>query len=213
MLNKTEQEVVGLLLKAPFEGHTVYGIAKKLNRYVSQVQKAIAQLKKDRVVTIKKLGPKSSVCNINLSTADIDTITAAAVAAKTSFLKKQLKISIVTKDIEDKMAKHQYIMLIFGSHTKETRNKSDIDICFIIQDEKRIEEFKSKVKAILSNFTYKIHPQFFTMDWFYEMMKEKDTVGREILKNSVVLHGFDSYYGMVRKHDQETGYSESDIHI
>jgi hypothetical protein len=45
------------------------------------------------------------------------------------------------------------------------------------------------------------------------MMKEKDSVGREVLKASIVLRAPDLYYSMVKKYDQESGYSESNIAI
>ena len=213
MLNKTEQDIMVLLLRTPYEPYTVYGIAKMLNRYVSQVQKAAKHLEKIKIISVKKLGSKTSSCTLNFSTADADILAYAALYAKKSFLEKNLKIKVISSEIEKKN-QGLYIMLVFGSYAKENAaKKSDIDLCFIIQDEGNIEKFKSKIKSILSRFSYKMHVNVFTAEWFYNMLKEKETVGREILKASVVLHGIDIYYNLVKKYDQETGYSESESAI
>jgi len=214
MLNHTEQEIIALFLKSPYESYTVYGIAKKLNRYVSQVQKAIKHLGEKKIISIKKLGTKTSRCSMNLSTADADVLASVSLYAKREFLKKNLKIKFISNEIEKKFGGDLYITLLFGSYAKaSTTKKSDIDLCFIIQDEANADKFKSKVRAILGNFSYKMHINVFTVEWFYDMMKQKDTVGREILKASIVLHGHDLYYSLVKKYDQETGYSESNISI
>jgi len=58
MLNATEKEIIALFLRTPFETYTVYSTAKKLGRYVSQVQKAMKQLERKNVVTAKKVAQK-----------------------------------------------------------------------------------------------------------------------------------------------------------
>ena len=214
MLNKTEQDITSLLLRAPYEAYTVYGIAKRLNRYVSQVQKAVKHLEKIKTVSVKKLGLKTSSCTLNFSKADADILAYTALYAKKLFLEKNLKVKVISNEIEKRFGGEMYIMLIFGSYAKgNAAKKSDMDLCFIIQDEVNIEKFKLKIKSILSRFSYKIHINVFTTEWFYNMLKEKDTVGREILKASVVLHGADIYYNLVKKYDQEAGYSESESAI
>jgi predicted nucleotidyltransferase len=214
MLSKAEQEILALFLRAPYEPHTVYEIAKKLGMYVSQAQTAVHNLKKKKIISVKKLGNKTSSCTLNFSTADVTVLAYASIYAKKSFLEKSLKIRLIHDELEKKLGKEVYILLLFGSYAKESAtSKSDIDLCFIIQDKQEIEEFKSKVKAALSTYSYKIHLNVFTAEWFYEMMKEKDSVGREVLKASIVLRAPDLYYSMVKKYDQESGYSESNIAV
>jgi len=214
MLNKTEQDITALLLRTPYEAYTVYGIAKRLNRYVSQVQKAVKRLEKIRILSVKKLGAKTSSCMLNFSTADADMLAYACLYAKRSFLEKNLKIKVISSEIEKKARGELYIMLVFGSYAKGNAAKSsDIDLCFIVQDERSVETFKSKIKSVVSRFSYRIHIHVFAAEWFYAMLKEKDSVGREILKASVVLHGADTYYNLVKKYDQEAGYSESESAI
>lgn len=204
MLNKTEQEIISLLLKAPYEPYTVYGIAKNLKRYVSQVQTAVEHLKKMKILNVKKLGIKTSACTVNFSTADIDALSYASLSAKRLFLKKNLKIRIIMDEMEKKLAKYLYIMLLFGSHAKENAKKdSDIDLCFIVQNEEDATRLKPKINAILNNLSYRIHINVFAAEWFYDMLKEKGTVGREILKSSLVLHGHDMYYNLVKEYDKK----------
>lgn len=207
MLNQIENEIVALFLRSPTESYTVYGIAKILNRYVSQVQRAIMNLNKYRIIDVKKLGRRTSRCHIKFATADVDALACASIHAKKAFLDKNLKLRLISNEVEKKLGDQLYVMVLFGSCAKgEQKIKSDIDLCFLVQSED--EAFRSKAKAILGGFSYKIHINVFAAKWFYDMLNQRDTVGREILKSSVVLHGHDLYYSMVKKYDQETGYSE-----
>lgn len=210
MLNELENEILAVFLRNPSEPYTVYGLAKSLGRYVSQVQLAVKSLTQKNILSVKKLGSRTSQCLINFSTADTNTLSVASINAKTIFLKKNLKIKIICSELEKKLAGEIYILLLFGSYAKEKESKnSDIDLCFITQEEPHAEKLKAEVKAALSSLSYKIHVNVFTAEWFYKMLKEKDTVGREAFKASITLHGHDSYYELVKKYDQETGYSES----
>ncbi|MBU0979992.1 MAG: nucleotidyltransferase domain-containing protein [Nanoarchaeota archaeon] len=206
-LNAMEVEVAALLLRSPFETYTVYGLAKKLDKYVSQVQKAVKVLQRLKVVSVKKIGPRTSNCTLDLSTADTDILAISSLHAKGLLLERKLKIRVISKEIEKALAGSVYIMALFGSYAKGAEtSRSDVDLCIIIQDEREVQKFKSRVRTALEGFSYRVHVNVFTADWFYEMLKKKGTVGREVLKASVVLHGHDSYYRLVKRYDQEAGY-------
>ena len=70
-------------------------------------------------------------------------------------------------------------------------------------------KFKQQAEALLGGFDYKLHVHVFSMEQFYEMMKKKDSVGREILKGAVVLHGHDLFFNLVKQYDNEAGYTNT----
>ncbi len=49
----------------------------------------------------------------------------------------------------------------------------------------------------------KIDTEVVTTAWLVQMFNEKNSVGREILNNYLVLHGAEQYYILVRKYDQQ----------
>ncbi len=207
-LNQTEKEIVVLFLKSPLESYTINAITKKINRYLSQVQKAIKHLHELKILELRKTGIKTNSCTINFSSADLDLLTLAAIYSKNNFLQKNLKIKIIYQELQRAFGLDLFIMLIFGSYAKGMQHQhSDIDLCLIVQN--NTEDFKDKVKSTLSKYSYKIHLNIFTTGEFYNMLSKKNSVGREIWLNSIILQGHDLYYKMVKKYDQEFGYTTS----
>jgi predicted nucleotidyltransferase len=207
ILNKTETEIMALILKMPLESFTSYQIAKKTNRYISQIQKAIERLNKIGLLQSKKAGVKAKIWKIDFSHSDIDMLCLSSIFLKKRFLEKNLKIKAILSQIDEKLHESSEILILFGSYAKESStDKSDIDLCILVQNDKEIDDVKKKFESALERFSYNIHLNIFTIHNFYEMLKEKHTVGREIFKSCIVLRGFDAYYRMVKRYDKEYGY-------
>ena len=90
-----------------------------------------------------------------------------------------------------------FIVLIFGSYAKNTMTKkSDIDICIISNDENKTKELILKFK--LSPLPLDI--QTFTTKEFISMINTKEAnLGKEIIKNNIILYGIENYYNLISK--------------
>ena len=208
MLNKIERQILGLFLRNPSERKTMYSISNELGKYFSQVQRGIKNLETNNILSVERVGSKTSLCSVNFSKADVDALCLASIDLKKKFLDKNLKTELITQEIEEKLADELFVLVVFGSQVKGTSKKnSDIDLCFISQNP---EILKDKLNAVLSSFSYKLHINIFTPKQFYEMLKLRSSVGREILNSSIVLKGHDLYYNLVKQYDKEYGYSKSD---
>lgn len=203
MLNKAQTEIVSYFLKNPFQKCTINELANALGRYHSEIRRALNSL--EGIIDVKKIGTKTSECSINFSTANIDSLAYASIYNKMSVSRK---IKIVAKEFEKNLSEDLFILVLFGSYAKVTaKTGSDIDLCFITQED--TEKLRLKAQAIAENFSYKLHINVFTVEEFYNMLWKRDTIGREVLNSSVILLGHDLYYRLVKRYDQEAGYSKS----
>jgi len=150
----------------------------------------IIKLGKERLVSITKYG-NAKMCEFNHEfcgkAIEIEDI-------KREELLKNQDIKLIHNRIRE-IKSPFYILAVFGSYANKTNTKhSDIDLCLITND----KEISKKAKDILSITPINIHFLEFTSAQFSSMLKTKENnVGNEIVKNSVILYGIESFYEMV----------------
>jgi len=88
-----------------------------------------------------------------------------------------------------------FICLLFGSYAKNKQTpKSDIDLMFVCENP---ESFEKKLREQLSPIPLKLHILVFSYNDFIRMLKEKDSVVSQAVKNYVILHGIEQFYGLL----------------
>ncbi len=204
MLTSCEQKIVDLLLPSPYSHYSIREISRRIKTSYALVHASINQLQHKGLIKVTQTG-KSQLCRVNLS-VDPQILAMAAMENAQQYLKKA-KFSFVINDLKEKLSDFMYIMLVFGSQAKGTAtSKSDVDLFFAVQHEQDIETVKRKINTVLSSTALKIDAEVVTTAWLLQMFNEKNSVGREVLEHSVVLHGAEHYYTLVRKHDQQRGH-------
>jgi predicted nucleotidyltransferase len=202
----TENKIIGNLLRKPLESKSLHQISLDTKLMYVTVHKVVPILLKRRIIKQEKKG-KANLINIDFENAKIDDLTSAIKDEKTNLMKKQPKINLITKEIEEALTGKLYILLLFGSYAKEKEKKgSDIDLLFIIQERKDIEDYKAKINKVLKLSTLKTDFNVVTTDDFIDMLNQKYTVGREAFENGIVLFGTEHYYAMVKQHAKKRGY-------
>ncbi len=200
MLNNCELKILGLLLRKPEEFYSINDLAKKIKLAYPHVYNSVKNLEKKELLAVKKIG-KSNLCQVRFEHPE--ELAIAALEMKKEFLAHHLPLSNLAHQLHDALADELYILLLFGSQAKGTATKtSDIDLFFIVQDQHNIELFRKKVKAVLSKLDYPVEFEISTMDWFYTMLGDKNTVGREIFKATIILHNVESYLYLIKQYDQ-----------
>lgn len=112
------------------------------------------------------------------------------------FLRDNKQLGLVKKDIES--VNYPFLIaLIFGSYVKKTQAKnSDIDLCIICDNKEKTKEIISKLGLL----PLKLEIHNFTTSEFESMLKVKeDNVGKEIVKNNIILYGIENYYNLISK--------------
>ena len=204
MLTSCEQKIMDLLLPGPYEHYSIREISRRIKISYALVHTSINQLEHKNLIKVTKTG-KSQLCAVNLS-ADPQLLAIAAMENAQQYMKKA-KFSFVVDHLKEKLSDFMYIMLLFGSQAKGTAAPtSDVDLFFAVQHEQDIEKVKRKINGVLSSTTINVDSEVVTTAWLLQMFNEKNSVGREILNNSIVLHGAEQYYTLVRAYDQQRGH-------
>ena len=156
------------------------------------IHNLVKELQQD-VISKEKIG-NTNLIKINLlPSREIFSVENKRTA---QFLRENKQLELAKKDIEN--ASYPFlIVLIFGSYVKKTKSKkSDIDICIICDNLKESKKIISKLELL----PIKLEVHNFTAKEFESMLKTKENnVGKEIVKNNIILYGTESYYNLISK--------------
>ncbi|MEK6924680.1 MAG: nucleotidyltransferase domain-containing protein [Nanoarchaeota archaeon] len=88
-----------------------------------------------------------------------------------------------------------FIVLLFGSIVKKTNKaRSDIDLCVISDNNEKAKELIAKLRLL----PISLEIQDFTTTEFISMLKtNENNVGKEIVKNNIIIYGIENYYRMI----------------
>ena len=110
------------------------------------------------------------------------------------FLIDHKQLELVKKDIES-VHYPFFIVLVFGSNVKKTHTKeSDIDLCIISDNKEKVKDLIRKLDLL----PIKLEMHVFTTANFESMLKTKEeNIGKEIIKNNIILYGTENYYNLI----------------
>ena len=204
MLTRCEQKIMEVLLPQPFKTYSVRCISKLIKSSYALTYDSIKALISNGVIKAGKIG-KSLACHANLS-SDPQLLATSSLMHSQKFLEK-ISFGFVIDEIKNKLNDSIYIMILFGSYAKGTATKeSDIDLLFVVQNKADIEKIKKKVRAVLSLTDVRIDFDVIKVEWLVKMFEEKNTVGREALEASIILHGAEQYYTLANNYDKKRGH-------
>lgn len=197
MLSKTESRILELMFDDLTREYSILELAKTLKLPYPQVHRTVKSLiEKELLLSARKgkttaLKTKTEVCKEYISTE---------LARRDKSLQKYGNLAIVLEDIE-KVTPVQFICMVFGSYAKNKATKtSDIDLLFIIPDERDFKDFESKAKTILTVPRTDIN--ITTEQGLLEMWQKPGqlNVGNELLKGHVILKGAEAFLYLRRKY-------------
>lgn len=199
-----EQKIMEVLLPQPFKTHSIRQISTLIETSYALVHQSIASLAHKKIIKTQKIG-NSLVCQLNFS-ADPKSLAVFSLVHSQRFLKK-VKFGFLIDEIKEKLNDKIYIMVLFGSYAKNRATpRSDVDLLFVVQNEADIEKIKMQIKQILSTTNIPVDFEVITVSWLLKMFEERNSVGREVLEGSLVLHGAEQYYHLVRAYDKKRGH-------
>ena len=204
MLTNCEQKILEILLPQPFNEYSIRQLSKLTKTSYALTHESVNSLLKKKIIKTKKIG-NSLPCQVNLSTEP--QLLAISSLIHSQKIINQNKFGFVIEDIKNKLNDLIYIMVLFGSHAKKNAKKdSDVDLLFVVQNKIDIDMAKKRISSVTSLTNVKIDFEVIVVGWLVKMFAEKHTVGREVLESSIILHGAEQYYGLVRFHDQKRGH-------
>ena len=204
MLTNCEQKVMEIVMPQPFRSYSIKEISRLIKSSYALTHESVKQLVEKKTIKTKKIGNSTS-CQLNLS-ANPQLLAVSSLVYSHKLLSK-VQFGFVIDEIKDKFDDLIYIMILFGSYAKrKATKKSDVDLLFVVQNEKDVEKTKKRVKSVISSTNINVEFETVTIAWLLKMFEERYSVGREVLEGSVVLHGAEQYYTLVRAYDQKRGH-------
>lgn len=188
----TETKVLKFLIDTKKEP-TIRGLAREIKSDYKIVHTAVKRLVCKRVLEEKIIGQSIQVkFSGNLSKEVLE----AEVERRDEILKNKnlkLMLEIIKKDIKTV----NFILLLFGSYSKNKADrKSDIDLMFIISD-KRVEK---GIEQSISTLPLKIHYFVFTEKEFKTMKNAREpNLVHEAVEHNIILNGIEQYYELLIK--------------
>ncbi len=203
MITKCEQKIMEVVLPQPFKSYSVRNLSKLINSSYALTYDSVKTLIKKGMIRTERIGTTIS-CRADLS-ADPQLLAISSLTHSQKLLSKA-KYGFMIDEIKQNL-QSLYLLILFGSRVKGTQKKnSDIDLLFVMQNKLDIEQTKKRIRSLLSSTNLNIEFDVITTEWLVKMFDEKQSLGREVLNASIILHGAEQYYTLVNIYDKKRGY-------
>ncbi len=192
VINNTREKILELMLSNHKKEHNINEISKETGLNYRLTYEEIIKMEQEGLIKTENKG-KSRYSRLDIESDPQLFAFIESRRAEKVMKKKQFKV--IMQELK-KLKTKLYVLILFGSHAKRTANRrSDIDLLFVAEDADNFERDVQRVTKILS---YPLHINVIDQDMWNEMVKEKDNVVTETIKNHIVLHGAESYIELIR---------------
>ncbi len=193
MRNK-EPTIIKFLIEHKNEELNIRSISKALKMDYKNIHSIIKRLETASLVRIEVFGQSNRV---SLKSIVHPLIFEAEFKRRKDSLKNK-NLAVMLSSFKRGIKSKLYVLLLFGSYAKRTQTKnSDIDLMFMCVDGFE-DALEKEVNRIAHSIPLPLHPLVFSESQFVEMINARESnVGKEALKNNVVLSGIEQYYEMI----------------
>lgn len=187
---KTENKILKYLIETKNE-LTIRELANQIGADYKIIHTAIKRLINKNLLKSRKIG-KSIQIGFNNK---LGKKTLEVEFERREEILKNKNLRLMLDSIKKDISTSNFILLLFGSYAKKNETKnSDIDLIFIVSDEK----IETKILDSISILPLKIHPLVFTEKQFVDMKNShKLNVVKEAIRNNIILHGIEQYYELL----------------
>lgn len=183
-------KILRFLIENKEKSHSINEIAKNINSDYKLIYINMQKLIEEKLVKINKLGNRSE-CSFNFA---FNNLVLKVEEERRNELLKNQNMQIIHEKLKQ-LSSPFFMLLVFGSYaTKKQKKLSDIDLAFISDN----SELTKKINHIISLLPLEIHLLDFKTKEFIDMLSTtKDNVGKEIVKNNIILFGIENYYTLL----------------
>ena len=199
-------KILAYLIKSLGRKVTINSISEDLGLSYGSLHYAVQKLLAEKIINVEEVG-NYKLLSLNFSNmlaiAELARISVKIAQEITNQNKKLKKLN----ELVINLRKYQQILsiVLFGSHAKLlAHEKSDIDILVILgvkyqKNRALIDEIKVEIISFATKEFLDIQSFIVDYEIFSRMLKSKEeiNVGKEALKDGIVLDGFENYWKMV----------------
>ncbi|MBM3199928.1 nucleotidyltransferase domain-containing protein [Candidatus Woesearchaeota archaeon] len=196
-LEKTDMKILAHMARDMSKEYSIKELSDQLNTPYVKIHNSVHRLA-DRGMIKKRVLGKSHYCSFDYkSNLDVACFVEAQIAR--NFLRINKPVKILIENIQERLSIPSYSLVVFGSFAKSTQTKSsDLDLA-VITEQRTLEKTERTINAVAETSNIKVHTTAFIYEDFIKMLKSKDvTVGKELAKNHIVLHGCEQFYECIR---------------
>ena len=191
-----EFEILANFKRKPFYD---FGISEimKLSKKKSKpwVFNTLTRFEKDGLIVKKRKG------NMNLYRASIKNPSLIGCFMFMECLKLQkMKHNIIIAKLIESIPLKNYCLIVFGSYANKTqKTDSDLDVCFLTDNEKSAKKLKSYINEVKSKSPVSIDENIITFNEFVEMLLEtEENLGKQIYKNHIIAFNGNIFYELAK---------------
>lgn len=180
-------DIVTLYLDNLTKSITGREIARTLSINHQSAINYLKELIKERVMVVKEVG-RNKEHSLNPDNSLTKMLVEVAELIKGyNFIRQQKEIKIFIEELIENYP----TIIIFGSYVKDYATKeSDIDILIFGKPTKKFNSLKEK-------YPFDIHSQFSTLKKFEQLLKNKNTLAGEIIKNHIIIGKNDELINLI----------------
>jgi len=185
MVNEIKN-ILRILIENRQENWNIRKLSKIRKINYKSAYNAIMALEKQGAIRLQSLG-NTTICSFSNK---FSPLVFEAEYERRNDLIKDKNFKIIYSRLNE--LKYPFVSLLFGSWAKKTASKnSDIDILFIVSDEKTEKELRHEISLI----PLEIHATFVNYKDFINMANSREfSVVTEAIKKNIILTGIEEYY-------------------
>jgi|TARA_Y100000310_G_scaffold11008_1_gene11644 predicted nucleotidyltransferase len=197
MISNKKIELLGAWKNNIFSEFTISEIMKISKKNTKTwVFNALKLLASKKLLNQKRKG-NLDIYNLNLNNPLLIQIL-QYIEAQNSLDFPQIEVII---EIIKKIPVKNYCLMVFGSYAenKETKN-SDLDICFLIENEGTEKKIKPYFNEAKLNCAISIDVHYITFSDFIKMLlAEEENLGKQVFRKHIVFYNADIYYQLIKE--------------
>ena len=193
--NKTNTEILRVLLKQFTIKWTITSLAKELNVSRVGIWKVLKKLEAKRLILLSPIGEgKTSVFNINLNWENQILEKNLSLILTEDALNNQMWLNNF-KELEDKLN----FLILYGSVIHSPKEASDIDILGVVSNKNNFLSIEEVIKKIQKTQIKKIHSENFTQIEFKEEIRKPNKIFIDAIKKGVVIFGQEKFIKFIKE--------------
>lgn len=198
---KQASDLLQIFYNDPTRVYSINEISRLLSKPYGTTYNYAQSLIKEGVLKSNIKG-KATLCSLNLENQKaVELLSLLSVSYKEAFAKREGLISNALDELVAKLkekSNHNILaVVLFGSISKGTsKNKSDIDLFFIVPSKDKYDEMiENECNMLRMGYAREVNPLIAEPKMYINMLKEKgENVGKQILKNKVICFGANKFW-------------------
>lgn len=195
MLTKTQIRIMEEFVSRLDERFSIKQVSETIKKPYPLVHRSIKSLVDDRFLSKDK--QKFLSLNYKENLPELAYIESSRTR---HFLTGNKIVSLLIKDILDKISTDFFMLLVFGSFAENKRQPADLDLLVVIEDKNKVSKIEKIIYNAASSFTLKSHIHVISTESAYEMLSKRDKVNimNETLNKHIIIFGAENYYRVLK---------------